>query len=80
MNGTTTTTFLPNTGTSRAMLVTILWRFEGSLSMGEDKSGTFSDVPEYEGYNCTAIILKSLGTELNKIRVKGNENIDDINW
>jgi len=50
MVGTAKNTFEPNTGTSRAMIVTILWRLEGSPQFGQGKSGTFADVPEYAYY------------------------------
>lgn len=36
--------------TSRAMLVTILWRLEGQPACGQGKSGTFADVPEDQWY------------------------------
>lgn len=42
MNGTGTTTFAPNMTTSRAMIVTILWRLEGSPIVSYDMD--FSDV------------------------------------
>ena len=43
MNGTSGTTFEPDTTMTRAMLVTVLWRHEGAPKEGENR---FSDVPE----------------------------------
>lgn len=42
MNGTSRTTFEPDTTMTRAMLVTVLWRYEGSPNVG---ASSFSDVP-----------------------------------
>jgi len=39
-----------NGTTTRAMIVTILWRLEGEPICGQGKSGTFGDVPEYTWY------------------------------
>lgn len=47
MLGTTENTFSPNAPTSRAMIVAILWRLEGSPSAGRN---TFRDVPENQYY------------------------------
>ena len=47
MRGTTENTFSPNAPTSRAMIVAILWRLEGSPSAGRN---TFRDVPENQYY------------------------------
>ncbi|MBQ7801247.1 MAG: S-layer homology domain-containing protein [Oscillospiraceae bacterium] len=45
--GTSATTFEPDTAMTRAMLVTVLWRYEGSPQEG---SNTFSDVPNGTWY------------------------------
>ena len=50
MNGTGYDTFGPNIGTSRAMIVTILWRLEKEPAAGGGKSGVFIDVTEDEWY------------------------------
>lgn len=50
MNGVCGGMFDPNGTTSRAMIVTILWRLEGEPVYGQGKSGTFTDVPEYVWY------------------------------
>lgn len=42
--------FAPGETASRADVVTALWRLEGQPVCGQGKSGTFSDVPEYEWY------------------------------
>lgn len=42
--------FSPNGTTTRAQIVTILWRMEGEPVCGQGKSGTFADVPEYTWY------------------------------
>ena len=42
-NGMTDTTFAPNTPMTRAMLVTVLWRYAGEPTEGEN---TFIDVPD----------------------------------
>lgn len=47
MNGTSATTFAPNTVTSRAMVVTILWRLEGSPIVS---GNPFTDVSEGQWY------------------------------
>ena len=46
-NGMSETTFEPNTPMSRAMLVTVLWRYEGSPKEG---ANTFTDVPADRWY------------------------------
>ena len=46
-NGMTKTTFEPNTPMTRAMLVTVLWRYEGSPEEGKN---TFTDVPADSWY------------------------------
>lgn len=43
MNGTSATTFAPEDNMTRAMLVTVLWRYAGSPTGGEN---VFSDVPD----------------------------------
>ena len=48
MNGVTNTTFEPHTATSRAMLVTILWRMEGSPVV--NYAMKFADVPQSQWY------------------------------
>ena len=48
MNGTGDDTFEPMTATSRAMLVTMLWRMEGSPAV--DDQMTFRDVPDGKWY------------------------------
>lgn len=48
MSGMTPTTFGPNVATNRAMLVSVLWRFEGSP---EGFSHSFSDVKESHYFN-----------------------------
>ena len=48
MNGTGENTFEPLTSTSRAMIVTILWRMEGSPQV--DSNATFKDVPDGQWY------------------------------
>ena len=52
MAGTSTTErlFSPEGTTTRAQIVTILHRLEGSPINGQGKSGTFVDVPEYQWY------------------------------
>ena len=50
MNGVGNGKFDPDGATSRAMIVTILWRLEGEPVYGQGKSGTFADVPEYTWY------------------------------
>ena len=52
MNGTSDTTFEPDSNTARAMLVTVLYRLEGEPEVGEC---TFSDVPEGEWYTDAVI-------------------------
>lgn len=47
MSGTTENTFSPNASTSRAMIVSILWRLEGSPHIG---THSFSDVDESQYY------------------------------
>ncbi len=47
MNGMTDTTFAPNTNMSRGMLVTVLWRYEGSPS---GFANNFKDVPAKKYY------------------------------
>lgn len=47
MNGTTSNTFSPDIPTSRAMIVSILWRLEGSPATGRN---TFTDVPDEQYY------------------------------
>ena len=47
MNGTSATKFEPDTKMSRAMLVTVLWRYEGSPLGYVNK---FKDIPEGEWY------------------------------
>ncbi|MEA4894456.1 MAG: phosphodiester glycosidase family protein [Oscillospiraceae bacterium] len=49
MNGTADRTFSPDAEMSRAMVVTVLWRMEGSP--GPATSGTFSDVPDGQWYS-----------------------------
>ncbi|MDR0951796.1 MAG: S-layer homology domain-containing protein [Oscillospiraceae bacterium] len=44
-NGTSATTFSPNTAMSRAMLVTVLWRLAGSPPVKTSEVIEFSDVP-----------------------------------
>ena len=46
MNGTSATTFSPNSGTTRAMTAIILYRLEGSPS-SPGEGGAFTDVPAY---------------------------------
>jgi hypothetical protein len=48
MNGTGENTFEPLTSTSRAMIVTMLWRMEGSPQV--DGNATFKDVPDGQWY------------------------------
>ena len=48
MNGTSDSTFEPMTSTTRAMIVTMLWRMEGSPQA--DGSVTFKDVPDGQWY------------------------------
>ena len=48
MNGTGENTFEPLTSTTRAMIVTMLWRMEGSPQV--DDSFTFTDVPDGQWY------------------------------
>lgn len=50
MNGTEAGKFSPAISMTRAMLVTALWRMEDEPVMGNGKSGTFPDVPEYVWY------------------------------
>ena len=52
MNGTSDTTFEPDSNTARAMLVTVLYRLEGEPEVGEC---TFSDIPEGEWYTDAVI-------------------------
>ncbi|MGN0962807.1 MAG: leucine-rich repeat protein [Clostridia bacterium] len=47
-NGTGSNTFEPQTAMTRAMLVTVLWRYEGSPAAG---SPSFDDVPKNEWYS-----------------------------
>ena len=47
MNGMTDTTFAPNTNMSRGMLVTVLWRYEGSPS---GFANNFKDIPAKKYY------------------------------
>ena len=47
MNGMSDTTFEPNTSMSRAMLVTVLWRYAGEPLEGEN---SFTDVPDGQWY------------------------------
>ena len=47
MHGTTPTTFSPQTATSRAMIVSTLWRLEGSPHVS---SASFTDVPASQYY------------------------------
>ena len=49
MNGTGGRIFSPNAEMSRAMVVTVLWRIEGSPE--PTTSGTFSDVPDGQWYS-----------------------------
>ncbi len=46
-NGTSYTTFSPNNAMTRAMLVTVLWRYQGSPEVGEN---VFADVKPNEWY------------------------------
>ena len=46
-NGMSETTFEPNTAMSRAMLVTVLWRYEGEKKAG---ANIFTDVPDGQWY------------------------------
>ena len=48
MVGTSKTEFSPNTDTTRAMIVTILYRLEGSPDV--DSTASFTDVPDNEWY------------------------------
>jgi hypothetical protein len=48
MNGTGDHTFEPSTAANRAMMVTILWRMEGSPKV--DQNITFKDVPDGQWY------------------------------
>lgn len=48
LNGTSISTFAPNATTTRAMLVTVLWRFEGSP---DASISPFADVPSGEWYS-----------------------------
>ncbi len=50
MNGMGENRFEPNIGTSRAMIVSILWRLEGKPGAGPGKSGVFGDVGEGQWY------------------------------
>ena len=47
MRGTTQTTFSPQTATSRAMIVSTLWRLEGSPNVGKSY---FTDVADTQYY------------------------------
>ena len=49
MVGTSQTEFSPNADTTRAMIVTILYRLEGSPSV--ERTASFADVPENEWYS-----------------------------
>ena len=49
MNGTADRVFSPNADMSRAMVVTVLWRIEGSPE--PTSTGAFSDVPDGEWYS-----------------------------
>lgn len=49
MNGTANRIFSPNAEMSRAMVVTVLWRIEGSPE--PTTTGTFSDVPDGQWYS-----------------------------
>ena len=48
MNGTSGSTFEPMTSTTRAMIVTMLWRMEGSPAVNDQM--TFKDVPDGKWY------------------------------
>ena len=48
MNGTSDSTFEPMTATTRAMIVTMIWRMEGSPQA--DASVTFKDVQDGQWY------------------------------
>lgn len=48
MNGTSNNTFEPMTDTTRAMIVTMLWRMEGSPKV--DEKNNFQDVPDGQWY------------------------------
>ena len=50
MEGIGNNLFNPSGTTSRAMIVTILYRLEGEPVMGQGKSGAFADVPENTWY------------------------------
>jgi len=50
MNGMGQNRFEPGIGTSRAMIVSILWRLEGKPEAGAGKSGVFGDVGEGQWY------------------------------
>ena len=49
MNGTSETTFAPNSNLTRAMLVTILYRYEGEPAVSDNSS--FTDVPSGQWYS-----------------------------
>jgi hypothetical protein len=50
MSGNSDKLFYPNANATRAMTVTTLYQIEGKPMMGNGKSGTFIDVPEYMWY------------------------------
>ena len=50
MNGVDSSLFDPNGSTSRAMIVTVLWRLEGEPACGQGKSAVFPDVPADSWY------------------------------
>lgn len=67
MRGNSDTLFCPHANATRAMTVTTLYRMEGEPVMGNGKSGTFIDVPEYMWYTdpvewgASKEIVKGLG-------------------
>ena len=58
MNGVSDTTFAPNKAMTRAMLVTVLWRYSGSP---EGAKNSFADVPEGQWYTQAVAWAADLG-------------------
>ena len=73
MNGMTANTFEPNTTMSRAMLVTVLWRLEGSPDM--DNNVPFTDLKQAWYKDAVAWAYENgivMGTSTDKFSPNGN--------
>jgi hypothetical protein len=55
VNGMTATTFEPNTAISRQQIVTILYRYNGSEKVAEDKLAAFTDADKIASYAADAM-------------------------